>query len=117
MAVTRLQNLHVVAQDVPALAAFWQEALGLTLRFADGERWVQLQAGEDAFAVASVEEGAPGQRGAVPVFEVDDLASHAAAIEAHGGSLLEERDMGDHGRVLTFRDPQGNVAQLFLRSN
>jgi predicted enzyme related to lactoylglutathione lyase len=105
-----------VAQDVERAAEFWQGALGLSVRFSDADRWVQLKAGENPFAIASPSEGIPDQVGAVPVFETDDLEAHAAAIEEHGGRVLSERDMGSHGRVLTFSDPDGNVAQLLTRS-
>lgn len=115
MPVTRLQNIHFVAQDVAQVADFWQQALGLSLRFRDADRWVQLKAGDDSLAIASPDEGVADQVGAVPVFEADELQAHATAIEEHGGRIIGERDMGDHGRVLTFADPQGNVAQLLCR--
>jgi predicted enzyme related to lactoylglutathione lyase len=104
-----------VAQDVEQATAFWQQALGLTVRFRDGDRWVQFKAGNDPMALSSPEEGEPNQTGAVPVFEVDDLDTHAADIAGHGGKVHGVRDMGSHGRVLTFSDPDGNVAQLLHR--
>lgn len=111
-----MQNVYLVAHDVGRVADFWQRALGLSVRFRDADRWVQLQAGDQAFAIASLAEGVPGQVGAVPVFEVDDLQAQAAAIVEQGGRVLSTRDMGDHGRVLTFSDPDGNVAQLLRRA-
>jgi predicted enzyme related to lactoylglutathione lyase len=116
MTTVRLQNIHVVARDVERVADFWQRAIGLSPKFRDADRWVQLKAGEQSFAVASLTEGIPGQAGAVPVFEVADFGATSAAILAHGGQVLSERDMGDHGRVLTFQDPAGNVGQLFARA-
>jgi predicted enzyme related to lactoylglutathione lyase len=115
MTVVRLQNIHMVVRDMDGTAAFWQRALGLSVRFRDADRWLQLKAGNDPFALAAPEEGLAGQTGAVPVFEVDDLEAHAEAILAEGGRILGERDMGDHGRVLTFCDPEGNAAQLLIR--
>ncbi len=116
MSVQRLQNIHVVASDVGRAVDFWQRAIGLTVRFRDADRWVQMKAGESSFAIASPGEGVVGQVGAVPVFEVDDLDVHGQAIAEHGGSVLSVRDMGAHGRVLTFSDPDGNVAQLLARA-
>jgi predicted enzyme related to lactoylglutathione lyase len=115
MTVMGLQNVHFVVRDVGRAVDFWQGAIGLSLRFRDADRWVQMKAVGDSFALASPEEGHPGQKGAIPVFEVDELESHAEAIVQGGGALLAERDMGEHGRVLTFSDPDGNVAQLFNR--
>lgn len=115
MSIIRLQNVHIVARDLGRLAEFWQCALGLTFRFRDADRWVQLKAGDSPFAIASPAEGVAAQAGAVPVYEVDDLESHGEAITEHGGRVISIRDMGDHGRVLTFSDPDGNVAQLLAR--
>jgi predicted enzyme related to lactoylglutathione lyase len=114
--VLRLQNVHIVAQDIERATNFWQGALGLPVRFRDADRWVQLQAGQQGFAISSQAEGVPGQIGAVPVFEVDDLEAQAASITEHGGQILSTRDMGSHGSVVTFSDPEGNVAQLLFRA-
>lgn len=116
MTQLRIKNIHFVARDVGGSADFWQHAIGLSVRFRDGDRWVQLQAGEDPLAIASPGEGVPGQNGAVPVFEVDNLETYSAAIADHGGRIISLRDMGGHGQVLTFSDPEGNVAQLQVRA-
>jgi predicted enzyme related to lactoylglutathione lyase len=112
MALLRLKNIHIATDDAGELADFWQQAIGLSPRFRDADRWIQLQAGENPFAIASLAEGVPDQRGAVPVFEVDDLEAHSTAISEHGGRVISVRDMGSHGRVLTFSDPDGNIGQL-----
>ena len=54
--------------------------------------------------------------GAVVVFEVDSLAGAEDHVLAAGGRVLSRRDMGAHGKVVTFSDPEGNIAQLFCRS-
>ncbi len=95
---------------------FWQRALGLQVRFRDADRWVQLQAGTQGFGIASQAEGVPGQVGAVPVFEVDDLDAQSVSIAQCGGRILSTRDMGSHGSVVTFNDTEGNVAQLYCRT-
>ena len=50
------------------------------------------------------------------MFEVDNLETYSAAITDHGGHIISVRDMGSHGQVLTFSDPDGNVAQLQVRA-
>ena len=47
---------------------------------------------------------------------VDDIAASRDQIAAGGAEIIEERDMGDHGKALTFRDPDGNLVQLFQRA-
>ena len=99
-----------------AAVAFYRDALGLKLKFQDGERWAQFDAGGGNFSLSSTEEAATGAAGGVVVFEVTELEAMARQIAAAGGEVLGRRDMGTHGRTLTFRDPAGNVLQLFERA-
>jgi len=114
--VKRLQNVYVVAGDVPAATAFYERVFGLRRKFADGARWVQYDASGGNFAVGVPEEGVVGQVGAVAVFEVGDLADAERLVREGGGTVVGHRDMGSHGRVLTVRDPAGNAVQLFCRA-
>jgi predicted enzyme related to lactoylglutathione lyase len=116
MPVTRIQNAYYVARGMDAAVAFYRDALGLKLKFQDGARWAQFDAGGSNFSLSSTEEAAPDAAGGVVVFEVTDLEAMAGAITAAGGTVLGRRDMGSHGRTLTFRDPAGNVLQLFERA-
>lgn len=116
MAIKRLQNAYYVTRDMDRAVAFYRDALGLTTKFQDGARWAQFDAGGVNFSLSSPEEAAAGAMGAVVIFEVDDLDSARAGLEAHGASVLDTRDMGSHGRALTFRDLDGNIVQLFQRA-
>lgn len=116
MTVKKLQNAYLVTREMDRAVAFYREALGLTLRFRDGTRWAQFDAGGANVSLSAPEEAADGACGAVLVFEVDDLEAAAARVAAHGGTLGVHRDMGTHGRTLTVRDPDGNVIQLFQRA-
>jgi predicted enzyme related to lactoylglutathione lyase len=49
------------------------------------------------------------------VFEVDDFSAVTDRVTAAGGAVLGTRDMGAHGAVLSLRDPEGNIVQLFKR--
>lgn len=114
MSVLRIQNIYLATAKAGADAEFYQKALGAELRFADGEHWIQLSFGGHSLALAGAREAAVEQGGVV-VFEVDDIMGAAEAIAAAGGRVIGERDMGLHGRTLTFTDPSGNVSQLFQR--
>jgi predicted enzyme related to lactoylglutathione lyase len=109
----RLQNVYLVAQRPAQLHAFYESALGLPLKFRDEDRWIQYGLG---MALASPEEAAPAQSGAVMVFEVEDFDGARERITAAGGEVIGERDMGSHGAVLSLRDPEGNIVQLFRRA-
>lgn len=115
MTVSRLRMAYHVADDVTDVGRFYQQALGFRQRFQDADRWLEMQAGDSRFAVASPAEAPAGCSGPVLVFECDDLAAAADAIAAHGGAVLGQRDMGSHGRTLTARDPAGTVFQLYSR--
>jgi len=114
VAVTRLQNAYYLTRDMDRAVAFWRDALGLELRFQDGAKWAQLRLGDSNIALSSPEEGAPQAVGATLVLETDDLAGARKAVEAGGGTVIDERKMGS-GTAITFRDPDGNVVQLFQR--
>jgi len=113
MEIKRLQNVYVVAREPGQLHSFYESALGLKLKFRDGDRWIQYGAG---MALACPEEAKPATSGAVMVFEVDDFEGAKERITAAGGEVLGVRDMGAHGAVLSLRDPEGNVVQLFKRA-
>lgn len=116
MTIKRIQNSYYVARNMNETAAFYRDALGLTLKFQDGERWAQFDAGGANFSLSSADEAPMDAAGGVVVFEVTGLEAVADKITASGGEVLGRRDMGSHGRTLTFRDPSGNLVQLFERA-
>jgi predicted enzyme related to lactoylglutathione lyase len=111
----RLQNVFVVAERPAELHEFYESALGLQLKFRDKDRWIQYGVGNTSVALACREEAVPATAGVVMVFEVDDFAAAAERVPASGGEVLGTRDMGSHGAVLSLRDPEGNIVQLFKR--
>lgn len=115
MAVKKLQNVYVSASNIEASRHFYEHVLSLTPKFADGERWVQYDAGGVNFAICSPAEFPEGAAGAVVVFEVPDLDARQEELAAAGIRIVASRDMGDHGRTVTVIDPSGNYLQLFQR--
>jgi predicted enzyme related to lactoylglutathione lyase len=116
MTIKSLQNVYVVAEDMERMASFYGDALGLELKFRDGERWTQFRLGAGNFSLASPAEAGAGTTGAVPVFEVEDLDHAAARVAEGGGTVSERRDMGAHGLSARCTDPAGNRFQLFQRA-
>ena len=112
----RLQNVYVVAERPAELHGFYESALGLKLKFRDHDRWFQYGVGNTNVALACKEEAGPASSGLVMVFEVDDFAGAEERIAAAGGVVIGIRDMGAHGSVMSLRDPEGNVVQLFKRA-
>lgn len=116
MKVLRIQNAYQVTTDMAAMRAFYETALQLPQKFADGDQWVQYDGGNTNFALAGPRESPAGAQGTVVVFEVDTLDGVADIIASSGGHLEGIRDMSSHGKVATCRDPEGNLFQLFCRS-
>jgi predicted enzyme related to lactoylglutathione lyase len=112
-----MKNVYVQSDQVSEVLPFYRTLLGAKPLFVDGERWAQFKVGDLTLAVAGEGE-APGGAGAgwVVTFETDDLgAARDEAVEA-GGVVVEERDMGDHGRAVILRDPAGNLVSLWSSS-
>jgi catechol 2,3-dioxygenase-like lactoylglutathione lyase family enzyme len=117
MTIKKLQNAYYVTRNMDRAVAFYRDTLGLRVKFQDGARWAQFDAGGVNFSLSSPEEAAQGAAGAVIIFEVEDLDAARAGLEQAGAPVLDTRDMGAHGRSLTFRDPDGNLVQLFQRAS
>lgn len=115
MSIVKLKTLYVASDAVAACVDFYTAALGFEIRFRDADRWVQLAGYSIPFAVACPDEAPTGARGAIPVFESDAAGDHDRLLAA-GATMLDERDMGSHGRTRTYRDPADNLLQLFWRS-
>jgi predicted enzyme related to lactoylglutathione lyase len=49
------------------------------------------------------------------VFAATDVAAFAQRFERLGGRHISSRDMGSHGNVATFADPENNLFQLHVR--
>ena len=115
MPLSSVRSVYTVASDMDLMRAFYEEALELPLAFRDRDKWCQFKAGPVAFALSSRSEAAEGARGSVIVFDAIDLAAFAPRIERLGGRHLSSRDMGSHGSVATFADPENNLFQLHVR--
>ena len=115
MALGAIRSVYTVANNMGLLEAFYAGALELPLAFRDGDNWCQFKAGPVSFALSSPSEAAQGTRGSVVVFDATDLAAVAQRIERFGGRLLSSRDMGSHGSVATFADPENNLFQMHVR--
>jgi predicted enzyme related to lactoylglutathione lyase len=112
MTIKRIRTVYYPASSVDALMDFYQDALQLELKFRDGDDWAEFRTGDASFALGSPAETPPNVTGAVAVFESDELDGLIERVGACGGKLLGQRDMGAHGTVATFRDPQGNLFQV-----
>lgn len=109
-----IRTVYTVTNDMDLMQAFYAEALELPLAFRDRDNWCQFKAGQVSFALSSPSEAAEGARGSVIVFGATELAVVAHRIVRLGGRQLSTRDMGSHGSVATFADPENNLFQIHV---
>lgn len=114
MPVEKVKYTYLIVDDMNAAVAFYRDGLGLRLKFQDGERWSEFDAGNGTtIALSSKAESGLGVAGPVVVFQVSDAKALAASLEARGAEILARRNMGDHGSLTAIREPSGNIFQLF----
>jgi predicted enzyme related to lactoylglutathione lyase len=115
MPLGTIRSVYTVANDMDLMQAFYAGALELPLAFRDRDNWCQFKAGQVSFALSSPSEAPRDARGSVIVFDAIDVTAFAQRIERLGGRHLSSRDMGSHGSVATFADPENNLFQLHVR--
>lgn len=116
MTIHKIQSVYTVVRDMDALQAFYSQVLNLQPKFRDADRWTQFSVGPTNFALSCAAEAAPDAAGSVVVFEADTLEGVRDAVTAAGGLHVAERDMGTHGAVLSFTDPEGHPFQVFSKT-
>ena len=114
----RVDNAHYWTKDMDASVGFSRDVLGLSLRTRMGEDWAEFDVGGTTVALHGTREGhAPPQEGATVVFEVDDLEGTMTALRARDVAFEGEVNEGPgYGRFVSFRDPDGNMLQIFERA-
>ena len=117
MAVKKFSSAYYVVKDMDKAVGFYQDILGLNIKFRDGDRWTQFDVNGVAVALADPSEGTvpPGGGGTV-VLEVEDLGEMRDKLTQNGVTVNDIVDMGGHGRYFTAVDPAGNIVQIFARS-
>lgn len=116
MQVAGIGGIYVVVEDMDRAQRFYEKALGLVTKFRDKSSWCQFDTGNVSFSLSSPEEAGGRAQGAVVVFKAGQLADVRQQVEDAGGTFRAVRDMGSHGTVVTFADPDGNDFQVLIPS-
>jgi predicted enzyme related to lactoylglutathione lyase len=117
MPVDKVKYAYVVVEDMDASVSFYRDALGLKLKFQDGQRWAEFDAGNgSSIALASAEESGLGIPGPVIVFQATEAETLLGNLVAAGAEVIGRRDMGNHGRLVAIREPSGGVFQIFEKA-
>lgn len=113
----RVENAHYWTRNMDEAVAFYRDVLGLDLATRSGEDWAEFEVGGTTVALHGTRPGhAPPQAGATIVFEVDDLDAAVRSLRSRGVELDGDLAETPTGRFVSFRDPDGNVLQVFQRT-
>ena len=112
--MARVQKVGMVIHPVRELEParrFYEEALGLPLKFRDGDRFCAFDAGGVTIALAAGDEDVVGATAVS--YKVQDLPAAIAALEAAGATRVRGPEEGPHERRAVLRDPAGNAFVLY----
>jgi predicted enzyme related to lactoylglutathione lyase len=115
----RVYNAHYWTKGMDASVSFYRDVLGLTFASRSGDDWAEFDAGGTTVALhGTYESHAPPTDGATVVFEVDDLEGEMRALGGRGVAFEGEvNEVPGYGRFVSFRDPDGNLLQMFERAD
>ena len=111
----KLGNVLIPVADLDEALAFYSDALGLPVKFRDGDRFAALDGGGTTVAlVAATAEGVEGGEqvaGAVtaPSYKVADVGRAVQDLEKAGATVVRPPEAGPHEIRAVLRDPSGNL--------
>lgn len=108
----RVRGVVYPAADLSASLAFYRDALGLPLRYADGGRYAALgDGGTASLALASGTEAVADTPAAK--VRVPDVAAAVETAAAHGARVLAPAEAGPHEVRAVVADPDGHPVVLY----
>jgi len=96
--------------DMDAAVPFYRDALGLSLKFQDGDRWAAFDVGGATLALEGGGSGGPG--GATVSLRTSELDALVRGLRARGAQVSDV-ETGAHERRATVTDPAGNTLVLY----
>lgn len=112
--IKRVHNAFYWTKEMDESVAFYRDVLGLTMRVRHGEDWSEFDVGGTTVALHGTRGMATPGSGATVVFEVDDLDVTMRALSGRGVAFEGEvREVPESGRFASFRDPAGNLLQIY----
>ncbi|MDO5696880.1 MAG: VOC family protein [Dermatophilus congolensis] len=94
-------------EDLDASIRFYNEALGMPLKFRDGDHFAAIDGGSVTIALATaIDHPIPGQ--VVVGIKTADVDAAAKAVEEHGGGIVKAAYNDAHERRAVVYDAQGN---------
>jgi catechol 2,3-dioxygenase-like lactoylglutathione lyase family enzyme len=120
---SRKATVRYLVNDVDEAVAFYQEALGFSLRARPASVIAMIERGDLLLWIAGPQTSAakampdgckpePGGWNRI-VIEVDDIESTVAALRSRGTILRNEPFPGARGTQVLIEDPSGNPIEIF----
>ncbi|MEP5730759.1 MAG: VOC family protein [Sulfitobacter sp.] len=121
-AIKAVDYTVILTRDMAAMRAFYEDVLGFTLDRALSENWFEYRVGSTILALSlpgltATDEPVPVSTAAVQLafcVPVDGVDACAAELKSKGIAILSpptDRDFGH--RTLFFRDPDGNLIEIY----
>jgi predicted enzyme related to lactoylglutathione lyase len=110
--MTKLGNILIPVDDLDKAIALYSGALGLAVRFRDGDRFAALDGGGATVALVAAGERVTGEVTA-PSYKVGDVARAVRELTGAGAEVVREPETGPHEIRAVLRDPSGNVFVLY----
>jgi predicted enzyme related to lactoylglutathione lyase len=111
----RLAKIICPTSELQRQIAFYADALGLSLRFADGDRYAEFAPEAVSLALVAGSESLAGTVTAL-AFAVDDIPEAIQGCLTHGGTVVVEPESGPHEIRAVLRDPAGHDFVLYAKS-
>ena len=119
--IRQIDYTVIFARNMDAMRHFYETVMEFPLLRALSDRWIEYRVGSTTLALTA--HGArfndtPPEQGALSLqlaFRVapQAVANCAAALEAKGVGLISLSDHPFGHRTIFFRDPDGNVLEIF----
>ncbi|HEX2173167.1 MAG TPA: VOC family protein [Dehalococcoidia bacterium] len=107
--IEKVQNVFYRVADLDRSIAFYGDVIGLKLKFRDGSKWAEFDAGNVSLGLELLEgQGTAGAGGGVVVLRGPGLDELLERVRSAGYAQIGEIDQRPYGRIARFADPDGN---------
>lgn len=103
-------SIVVPVTDLDAACAFYRDALNLTLKFRDGNRYCAFDLGGFGLALVAGEERIIDEP-ALTV-KVEKLGAAVASLQIRGAAIVQPAERGPHEHRAVLRAPGGALCVL-----
>lgn len=113
--IEKIYATWVYVSDLERSVEFYRDRIGLPVKFATSDGWVEFDLGKTSFAIL---QRPTGKGPVVPqktriMFQTDDINTDKERLLEAGVVLIGDIRRESYGFLLTFEDPDGHWLELF----